>query len=129
MKNNKNEQLGINVGTAAHRLRKMILFKLVQESGRDQCFRCGDKISSVEELSIEHKVPWLDSEQPSQLFFDLENIAFSHLKCNIRVARKKNKKFFTEEARVSNNRKLNAARMRKTYTYEKRRKKYLTTGY
>ena len=39
-------------------------------------------------LSIEHKIPWLDSDNPKELFFNLEkNIAFSHLSCNISAAR------------------------------------------
>jgi len=78
----KSEQLGMNHATAAHRLRKRILFSLVQETGQDNCFQCGEQILSVENLSIEHKSPWLDSEDPVGLYFDLNNIAFSHLSCN-----------------------------------------------
>jgi len=36
-----------------------------------------------ENFTIEHKVPWLDSEDPVKMFFDLDNIAFSHHKCNV----------------------------------------------
>jgi hypothetical protein len=47
----------------------------------------GAEIESEKQLSIEHKIPWLDSENPISLFFDLENIAFSHLSCNSSAAR------------------------------------------
>jgi hypothetical protein len=94
----KHAQLGMNHGTAQNRLIKDILYKLVVETNKDCCFQCGQKISR-EQLSVEHKVPWLDSENPIKLFFDLENIAFSHHSCNMRAARKPNKKYFTAEER------------------------------
>lgn len=84
----KRRQLGMPNGTATARLRKSILFKLVQETGRNICFQCGKAIESEEELSIEHKVPWLDSGDPVKLFFDLNNIAFSHLSCNVAACRR-----------------------------------------
>ncbi len=77
---NKSEFLGMNYSTAAHRLRKNILFSLVQELGRNVCFRCGDPIERSEDLSIEHKEFWLYTDP--ELFWDLDNITFSHLKCN-----------------------------------------------
>jgi len=83
----KNEQLGMSHGTAANRLRKAIMFRLLQDAGKDMCFQCGEKIESVDEISIEHKVPWLDNDDPVGLFFDLDNIAFSHLSCNVGASR------------------------------------------
>lgn len=50
------------------------------------------KINTVEELSIEHKTPWLNSNNPKELYFDLNNIAFSHLSCNIGARRNKETK-------------------------------------
>lgn len=77
-------------GTACNRLRKMVLFELIKKCNLDNCFQCGNKIESVDEFSIDHKLPYLDSEDPVKLFFDVnENIAFSHLKCNSGIARKK----------------------------------------
>ena len=78
----KSAQLGISHGTASNRLRKAIMFSLIKETGKDMCFHCEEKIESIDNLSIEHKVPWLDSEDPVGLYFDLDNIAFSHLSCN-----------------------------------------------
>lgn len=83
----KSEQLGMPIGTASAKLRKSILFNILKETGKNICFQCGKEINSEDELSIEHKVPWLDSSNPVELFFSLENIAFSHLKCNIGAAR------------------------------------------
>ena len=82
MSDKKREQLGMNPATAASQLRKMILFDFVKRLGLDKCYRCGTKIEKKENLSIEHKKAWLDSENPAGLFFDLNNIAFSHLRCN-----------------------------------------------
>ena len=79
----KDNQLGISHGTAANKLRKMLLFKYVTLCGDNKCFRCGKVIDDIDNFSIEHKKPWLDSDNPTKLFFDLDNIAFSHVKCNI----------------------------------------------
>jgi hypothetical protein len=59
----------------------MILFKFVQKCQEDICFRCGSQIQSIEDLSIEHKLPWEGID--IDLFWDLDNIVFSHLKCNL----------------------------------------------
>lgn len=83
----KDEQLGMPLGTASAKLRKSILFSLLRESHKNVCYQCGRIIDEEGELSIEHKIPWLDSDNPKELFFNLENIAFSHLSCNISAAR------------------------------------------
>jgi hypothetical protein len=86
--NNKRKDflLGESHGTASNRLRRSVLFKYVQLAGHDLCFKCNSKIESVKELSIEHKTPWQQAEDPKESFFDLGNIAFSHLICNTRSA-------------------------------------------
>ena len=76
----KKKQLGLSIGTAMGRLRKMVLFKLVQETGRDACYRCGRKIESVRDLAIDHKEAWFGIS--TDLFWDVGNIAFSHALCN-----------------------------------------------
>jgi len=75
----KAKYLGMPWGTANGRLRKAILFRLVQQTGQDTCYRCDRKIK-LEELSIEHKQDWLHVD--ATLFWALDNIAFSHMKCN-----------------------------------------------
>lgn len=83
----KAAQLGMPHGTASNRLRKMIIFSLLKKLNENYCHQCGGEIESVKELSIEHKIPWLDSANPKELFFDLDNIGFSHLSCNAGAAR------------------------------------------
>ena len=79
----REKQLGMSIGTASNRLRKKILFDLVKKTNQDNCYRCNKKITDISNLTIEHKVRWLDSKNPIELFFDLDNIAFSHSKCNV----------------------------------------------
>ena len=80
-------QLGMDYSTAQARIRKLLLFHFVQKLALDTCFRCGLKITIPKEFSVDHKVQWLFSPNPTQLFYDLDNIAFSHLGCNSRESR------------------------------------------
>ena len=77
----KYDFLGMPHGTAQAKLRKLILFDLLKRHGEKVCYQCGKTIETIKELSIEHKKPWLGIDVA--LFWDLNNIAFSHLKCNI----------------------------------------------
>lgn len=88
-KHNKKKatQLGMPYGTACNRLRKQVLFRLLQQQEKDHCYRCGDAIVHIDQLSMEHKIPWLNSEDPKGLFWDLDNISFSHLSCNAGASR------------------------------------------
>ena len=79
----KAEKLGMPFGTANNRLKKNLLWSLVQKLNLDTCFQCETKIKVSTELSIEHKESWLYSKDPVKLFFDLDNISFSHLSCNV----------------------------------------------
>ena len=76
----KSAQLGMPHGTAANRLRKQLLFKYVQKAGDDICHVCDNKIEAIEDFSIEHIKPWFNRDP--ELFWDLDNIAFSHMSCN-----------------------------------------------
>lgn len=82
----KAKQLGMPVGTASNQLRKMVLFDLLKRHGENVCFRCGQEIETPDDLSIDHKTPWLDND--ASLFWDLSNVAFSHSKCNYSAAKK-----------------------------------------
>lgn len=84
----KNNQLGMSHSTACNRLRKNIMFSMMRQLDLDTCHQCDETIETARELSVEHVVPWLDSDDPTRLFFDLSNIAFSHLSCNSGAARK-----------------------------------------
>lgn len=82
----KQNQLGMNPSTASNRLVKDVLYKLAVDAGH-KCFQCQGGLTR-ESFSIEHKVPWLDSDDPVALYFDLENIAFRHHGCNVGARRK-----------------------------------------
>jgi len=90
MSNNENKYklLGEPHGTAVAKLKKSLLFKFVKELNLDTCFRCGEKIDDISNFSIEHKIDWQSAKNPIETFYDLDNIAFSHLKCNIVSANK-----------------------------------------
>jgi hypothetical protein len=121
----KREQLGMDPGGASVRLNRDLLFKFVMSSG-EKCFRCGGELTR-ETFSIEHKEPWLDSHDPVKLFFDLDNVAFSHKVCNYRAARRPNKKYSS----VSEQRKAEWQRQKlvRVYSPRKRREQYLRTGH
>lgn len=77
---NKSNQLGMPFGTACNKLRKLVLFGILKKHGENICVRCNEFIESVDELSLEHIKPWENISV--SLFWNLENIAFSHLHCN-----------------------------------------------
>ena len=72
--------LGMPHGTANNRLRKILLFDCLKRLKENYCFKCKEPIVIVDDLSIEHKKPWEGIS--AELYWDLENIAFSHLSCN-----------------------------------------------
>lgn len=86
-KKKKKKQLGVDPGTASHRLKKSLLFSFAKKLGYNWCYQCGTEIKDIDKFTLEHKIPWLDSEDPKGLFYDLDNIAFSHASCNYRASR------------------------------------------
>lgn len=87
MSDKKTLQLGMNSSTASNRLVKDVLYELVVKTGQNTCFQCSLPMTRGT-FSVEHKIPWLDSGDPIGLFFDLDNISFSHHSCNMRAARR-----------------------------------------
>lgn len=83
----KAKQLGMNPATASNRLKKMLLFSFAQKLDMSVCHQCGEKIENIDNFSVEHKKAWLDTDDPKLLYFDLDNIAFSHLRCNVSARR------------------------------------------
>lgn len=127
----KESQLGMNPSTASNRLVKDILFKLAIDAGHT-CFRCQGELTR-ETFSIEHKIAWLDSKDPVSLYFDLENIAFSHHGCNVGARRKTEAACgttskYTKGCRCSDCKAAHAAAYRAGYTPERRNKRYVRTG-
>lgn len=135
MSNKKNEQLGMSHSTAANRLRKSIMWKYIQTMGHDICHQCGEKIESEDELSVEHKEPWLDSDNPVEKFFDLDNIAYSHISCNVGAARRNKApcgtitKYKNHGCRCSECRQAQTEYGKSTYDPQRRHLKYAKTGY
>jgi hypothetical protein len=64
-----------------HSLYRAVIFHLAKECGKDMCLRCGKKIPTIRELSIDHAVAWNGN---LERYWDMENIGFSHLSCNSR---------------------------------------------
>lgn len=121
----------MNPSTASARLVKDILYKFIKDAGHT-CHKCGQEMSR-DTFSIEHKEPWLDSEDPLGMFFDLENIAFSHLKCNVGARRKEPAKHGTlgkydRGCRCTPCKEARSAYVSVRYTPEKRRNQYMRTG-
>lgn len=86
----KEDQLGMPSGTASNRLRKLILFDLASKLKLVVCFRCGEKIETAADFSIDHRIDWLDVDP--DLFWDVENVVFSHFSCNISHGRRMERK-------------------------------------
>lgn len=75
------ETLGMSHGAAANRLRKMVLFRQLVKYNDNVCVRCKERIENLDELSIEHILPW--EGRSAELFWYLNNVAFSHMRCNV----------------------------------------------
>lgn len=85
----KDDKLGMSFSTARARLERDLLAKLAMDAGY-VCMRCGGELRR-ENFSVDHKINWLNSETPKELFFDQGNIGFSHQHCNTeeRVSRQR----------------------------------------
>ncbi len=70
----------MNFSTATSRLKKLLLYSFAKKLNQHICFRCGKPINSVDDFTVDHKIAWQDDK--IELFWDLENIAFSHSFCN-----------------------------------------------
>jgi len=88
IKGGREKLLGEPYYITNYKLRKSIMFMLIKEASMDTCYRCNKRIENIDTLSIDHKIDWMDAENPVETFFDLDNITFSHLRCN-RFASKK----------------------------------------
>lgn len=80
----KTAQLGMDYGTATHRLRRAATWALLVALGRTSCFRCHTEMT-VESYSLDHIEPWFDNDV--SLFWDVANLAYSHQSCNSGAAR------------------------------------------
>lgn len=81
----------MTISSAVGKLRKSLLFHFVSKLGLNNCYRCGLIIESVDDFTMDHKINWLGEEKAKDLFFDVENIKFSHFACNAGATRIKGK--------------------------------------
>jgi hypothetical protein len=126
-KDTKKAQLGMDPGTASNRLVKDILWNYIVKSEEDTCYRCKQKLDR-DNFSIEHIEPWLHSEDPLDLFFNLENIAYSHKSCNYAAARKPHKIYESEAERLKAKYKRKYWSKSPEVRKQRRREQYLRTG-
>jgi len=77
-------ELGKSYAGAMRQLKTDLLYSLANRFGVMKCYHCGKHIGR-EEMSIEHKLPWRGVSP--ELFWDLDNVGFSHLLCNIGTTR------------------------------------------
>lgn len=123
----KKTQLGMNPSTASQKLLKDLLFDFVIKAGHT-CNKCGGELTR-ETFSIEHIIPWLDSENPIELFFSLDNIGYSHLVCNVGSRRRElaphgTHRCYTNGCRCDDCKRGHAEAARRHYSPEKRRKRH-----
>lgn len=84
------EILGMDFSKANQILYRMLIFKLLKDKNENFCFRCKQEIKNFSQLSFDHIEDWgktLDREFKPALFLDMNNIAFSHFKCNAASAK------------------------------------------
>jgi hypothetical protein len=77
--------LGLSFGAANHRLHRAVMWSLIEQCGRTDCFRCGSPMDEST-YSVDHREPWLG--ESVALFWDMQNIEFSHLRCNVDARRR-----------------------------------------
>lgn len=138
-----NKGLNENSSTAQNRLVKDLLFSFIVSSESNVCYHC-NKPMSREDFSIEHKVPWRHAENAVDLFYNIDNIAYSHQSCNYSAARHYTLDM-TDDERAARKRNMDKLRYAKYREAEKslsteetevlrtarriaRREKYLRTG-
>lgn len=73
--------LGMAHSTAINKLQKDIIWNLLVQLGQTKCYVCGKEMTR-ETFTIEHIISWLNSDNPKENFWNLDNIAFSHSVCN-----------------------------------------------
>ncbi len=86
----KEEQLGMSYGKANNILIRNIIWKFILQLNLNSCHHCKSEMTR-DNFTIEHVIPWLDSDDPVSLFFKDSNISFSHHACNVSRSRKYNK--------------------------------------
>ena len=87
----KSKQLGMSFSTAQIKLIKMKLLETLIKHEENICYRCDKSINFIRDLSIDHKKDWYKNK--TEMFWDLDNVAFSHRLCNSRAGGLKNQHY------------------------------------
>ena len=82
LKQKYEKQLGMTLGKARNVLYAKMLLHYAKESGNDFCSKCNQPIDLPSEVSLDHIIPWRNSEQATELYFDINNVSLAHKKCN-----------------------------------------------
>jgi len=90
----KDEFLGMDYGSARQKLVKNLLFTFAKRLSMDICYRCNKPIDNIDDFSIDHKKSWLHNSP--DLFFDVDNVSFSHCSCNYGASAETRKKIGPE---------------------------------
>jgi hypothetical protein len=62
------------------------IYNMLSALNYTKCYRCGEELT-ITDLSIDHIIDWMNAPNPKEMYFDLSNIEFSHLNCNMRAAK------------------------------------------
>lgn len=74
--------LGHNqIAHATRVLKNEIIWDFLLKTGATLCYRCNKPLTK-QNWTIDHIIPWRNSQNPKLRFFDISNIAYSHLSCN-----------------------------------------------
>jgi hypothetical protein len=85
------ELLGMGYKMATSRLERKWLFHLLKQAGKIKCYHCPFDVESENDMSIEHMEIWGGNrakgiEPCVEKFWDLDNLAVSHKRCNTSAA-------------------------------------------
>jgi len=123
----KSKLLGMSFHTARARLERDLLFKFATELGH-VCYRCQQPMPR-DNFSVDHMENWSTAESPIKAYFDLKNVAFSHIHCN--AANTSKRKYFTAEEKAEakrQNERIYKLRRSVKERQQIRREQYLRTG-
>lgn len=102
------------------------MWDLLLRTGATACCICGEEMEEGN-YSVEHKIPWLHTEDPLATYMNIENIGYAHHRCNVRLARKKKTGFNQAEYIKEWRRKRRESKTSEELKTE-RREKYLRYG-
>lgn len=92
----REELLEMSLGKARNIMIKSLLFDLAGKCGLNNCYRCGGEIKNVDDFHIDHKESWINHPNGKKLYFDVNNLAFSHGWCNVAEGGKTQRKIGPE---------------------------------